>query len=180
MKPSPLAAFFLLAALAASAPLWPRPGAAASPATTTSQYSPRGADAWPSDLVAKDWIPLALGKREERFARDFPGRVAAFATPDGRTIILRRLDQPTRKLHPAADCLRALGHAIEPRPIHRRPDGVEWGEFRATRGNDAFRVRERLLGADGRRWTDVSAWYWSSILGRAAGPWWAITELTPD
>lgn len=177
MKPRPLAAFFLLAALAASAPLWPRPreSAPAAPASSRSD-----ATAWPPGLVSTDWIPLALGPREERFARDFPGRIAAFATPDGRTVVLRRIEQATRKLHPAADCLRALGHAIEPRPIHRRPDGVEWGEFRATRGNDAFRVRERLLGSDGRRWTDVSAWYWSATLGRAAGPWWAITELTPD
>jgi hypothetical protein len=170
-----LAAFLSIAALAASAPLWPR-GSAETPPTVTNTTI----EAWPADLVSPAWTPLALGPREARFARDFPGRIAAFSAPDGRTFIVRELRQPTRKLHPAADCLRAVGYSIEPRPLHRQSDGVEWSELRATRDNDALRVRERILGADGRRWTDISAWYWSAALGRASGPWWAITELAPD
>lgn len=172
----PLAAFLALAVLSATAPLWPRAGVETNPPAGTAVDS----DTWPADLVSASWTPLALGPREARFARDFPGRLALFSTPDGRTIIVRQLRQPTRKLHPAADCLRAVGYAIEPRPIFHQIDGIEWGELRATRGNDTLRVRERLVGADGRRWTDVSAWYWSAALGRAAGPWWAITELAPD
>lgn len=175
-----LLAFFSLAALAATAPLWPAAETSASHHEPASAASARSAADWPPELVAPEWTPLPLGAREQRFARDFPGRIAAFAASGGRTIILRRIDQPTRKLHPAADCLRAVGYDIAPRPIHRQIDGIEWGEFRATRGNDTLRVRERLLGADDRRWTDVSAWYWSAALGRAAGPWWAVTELAPD
>lgn len=174
-----LCAFLLLSALAATAPLWPAAGTTEQSAQLASA-AVDPAHAWPAGLVAPDWTPLPLGPREQRFARDFPGRIAVFAASGGRTFILRRIDQPTRKLHPAADCLRAVGYTIEPRPIHRQADGVEWGELRATRGNDVLRVRERILGADGRRWTDVSAWYWSAALGRAAGPWWAVTELAPD
>jgi len=172
-----LVAFLCLSALAASAPLWPRVHENTSHASTNTAAE---AETWPADLVSPAWTPLTLGEREQRFARDFPGRLAAFSTPDGRTLLLRQLHQPTRKLHPAADCLRALGYTIEPRPIHRQADGVEWAELRATRGNDVLRVRARILGADGRRWTDVSAWYWSAALGRATGPWWAVTELKPD
>jgi len=172
-----LVAFLCLSALAASAPFWPRIHEITTPAVIVPSVA---TGPWPADLVSPAWTPLALGEREQRFVRDFPGRLAAFSTPDGRTLLLRQLHQPTRKLHPAADCLRALGYTIEPRPIHRQPDGVEWAELRATRDNDVLRVRERILGADGRRWTDVSAWYWSAALGRAAGPWWAVTELTPD
>jgi len=34
-----------------------------------------------------------------------------------------------------------------------------------------------LLALDGRggHWTDVSAWYWSALLGSSEGPWWALT-----
>lgn len=169
-----LVAFLCLAALSAGAPLWPRVGGNTAPQASLPD------DAWPAALVSPSWTPLALGPREARFARDFPGRIAAFAASGGRTILVRQLHQPTRKLHPAADCLRAVGYAIEPRPIFRQNDGVEWAELRATRGNDTLRVRERLVGADGRRWTDVSAWYWSAALGRATGPWWAVTELAPE
>ncbi len=173
------AAFFRLAALAAGVPFLTPAGTRPSAAPVAGSFSATNADR-PAGLVAPAWTPLPLGPREARFARDFPGRIAAFSTPDGRTILLRELHQPTRKLHPAADCLRAVGYAIEPRSIHREHDGVEWSELRATRGNDALRVRERLFGADGRRWTDISAWYWSAAFGRATGPWWAITELAPD
>ncbi len=175
-----LALFFCAAVLSATAPLWPRPGADASGDRGGIPSAPAAAEAWPVELVSPAWTPLVLGPREECFARDFPGRIAAFAAPDGRTILLRRLDQPTRKLHPASDCLRAIGYAIEHRPIHHQTDGVEWAELRATRGNDALRVRERIVGADGRRWTDISAWFWSAALGRAAGPWWAVTEFAPE
>jgi hypothetical protein len=172
-----LATFLCLAALAASAPFWPGLDNASS---TQAVVLSSPADTWPAELISPTWTPLALGPREARFARDFPGRIAAFATPDGRTLLVRRLHRPTRKLHPAADCLRAVGYAIEPRPIHRESNGVEWSELHATRDNDTLRVRERLLGADGRRWTDISAWYWSAALGRATGPWWAVTEFAAD
>jgi hypothetical protein len=171
-----LPAFLLLAALAASAPLLPRisPHVLAEPADSAALP-----DDWPAGAVGDDWTPQALGERESRFARDFPGRIGVFSTPDGRTVVLRHVNRPTRKLHPAADCLRGLGYNVTPRPIFAQTDGVEWAEVAATRDNETLRARERILGADARAWTDLSAWYWSAALGRATGPWLAITELSP-
>lgn len=168
-----LVVFLVFAALAGSAPLWPRAAA------ETQADRPTPPTDWPVGAVGHDWTPQALGEREARFARDFPGRIGVFSTPDGRIIVLRHVAQPTRKLHPAADCLRGLGYTVTPRPIFAQTDGVEWGEVAATRDNETLRVRERILGADSRAWTDISAWYWSAALGRAAGPWLAITELAP-
>lgn len=167
-----LGPFFALALLAATLPLLPRADTAPV-ATTTS------ATDWPAELVSPAWTPHPLGDREARFARDFPGRIGVFTTPDGRTIVIRHVTQPTRKLHPAADCLRALGYTIKPGPIALQPDGTEWATLTATRDHERLQVRERLLGADGRRWTDLSAWYWSAALSQTSAPWWALTELTP-
>ena len=56
--------------------------------------------------------PLALTAVEQRFADRFPGSIARLT--DGRQIVvLREVAQPTRMLHPAADCFRALGYRIE-------------------------------------------------------------------
>ena len=56
--------------------------------------------------------PLALSAVEQRFADRFPGSIARLT--DGRQIVvLREVAQPTRMLHPAADCFRALGYRIE-------------------------------------------------------------------
>ncbi len=56
--------------------------------------------------------PLALSDVEQRFAARLPGAIAR--TTDGRrTLVLRQVAMPTRMLHPAADCYRALGFRIE-------------------------------------------------------------------
>ena len=170
MKAWVTALFWLGVAVAAGVPLWPRE----TQATRESE-----ALTWPVELVAADWQAQPLAEREARFAREFPGEIAVFSTPDGRTVVARRVLRPTRKLHPAADCLRAVGYRIEARPIFTAADGVEWGVCEARREGERLQVRERLVGDDGRRWTDVSAWFWAAALGRARGPWWALTELTP-
>ncbi len=164
------ALFWFGVAASAAMPLLPRK---AQPVREANAFT------WPTELVAPDWQAQPLAEREARFAREFPGEIAVFATPDGRTMVARRVLRPTRKLHPAADCLRAVGYTIEARPIYTAADGVEWGVCEATRGRERLRVRERLLGQDGRRWTDASAWFWAAAFGRASGPWWAITELAP-
>lgn len=165
--------FLALAGLATSAPFWSAPHLAAESATPS-----RSAD-WPVGVIDHEWTPLPLGEREARFARDFPGRIGVFAAPGDRVFVLRHVARPTRKLHPAADCLRALGYAVNPRPVFAQNDGAEWNEVSAARDNETLRVRERIVGTDGRAWTDLSAWYWSAALGRAQGPWLAITEIVP-
>ncbi|MFT3867323.1 MAG: hypothetical protein QM715_02385 [Nibricoccus sp.] len=148
------------------------------PAWSRSSYED-GASAeafpgWNAAPVPSDMTPLTPGEREARFAAGFPGKIGVF-TDGERTYVLRWVCSPTRKLHPAADCLRALGYGVKPTPIFAEANGARWGTSRAQRGQEELRVRERIVDSAGNAWTDVSAWYWSATLGRSAGPWWAVT-----
>ena len=124
-------------------------------------------------------VLLPLSEREHAFARGFPGHTARFS--DGqREIIMRWVEHPTRKLHPAADCLRAAGYSIEPTAARVDADTRRWGCVIATRGAQRMRVCERIHDEAGESWPDVSSWYWPAFLGRSTGPWWAITTAEPE
>jgi hypothetical protein len=56
--------------------------------------------------------PLALGDVERRFAARFPGTLARL-TDGRRDIVWREVAEPTRMLHPAADCYRGAGWRID-------------------------------------------------------------------
>lgn len=162
--------FFVLCVIAAWIPAW----------STASKHD-AAADAfpgWETTVLPIGLAPVLPGEREERFAREFPGRIGVF-TNGTRTYVVRWVRTPTRKLHPASDCLRALGYIVKPAPIFAESDGTRWGTTSAQRQNEQLRVRERIVDAAGRTWTDVSAWYWSAALGRSAGPWWAVTIFEP-
>lgn len=164
--------FFLACALAGTRPAWK--GDANNVPSRAARHAFPG---WAAGPVSPDWEKLAPSPREARFAKDFPGETGIFR--DGATTyVVRWLDHPTRRLHPASDCLRALGYEITRRPLREKADGTLWSTCEATHGGDNMRVHERLLGADGRTWTDVSTWFWHASLGRATGPWWAVTEIT--
>jgi hypothetical protein len=118
---------------------------------------------------------------EERFAAHFPGAIARYQAGNA-TVIVRRVAQATRQLHPAADCFRAAGYVLGPVRTHEDAQQTRWNCFEATESGRSWRVCERIADASGRQWTDVSSWYWSALWsqGRAsAGPWWAITLVTP-
>lgn len=141
---------------------------------------------WPRALEGRDLTELSLTERERRFAQDFPGRLARF-TDGEREIIVRWVTQPTRTLHPAADCFRGVGYAIEPQPLRVDEAQERWGSFTAVRNAERLRVYERIYSANGvasevsnRSWSDVSSWYWAALLGRTHGPWWAITVAEQD
>ncbi len=129
---------------------------------------------WPVQLDGKPLMPLPLSGREKAFAAGFAGRVGRF-TDGNREIVIRWVPTPTSQLHPASDCFRGMGYAIQPQPLHVDPEGNAWQCFLATRNKDVLRVFERITGEDGAAWTDVSAWYWAATLGTARGPWWAVT-----
>lgn len=129
---------------------------------------------WPSNFDSKPLRELPLGPVEQRFAADFPGRIARFHDGE-REIVMRWVSQETRKLHPASDCFRGSGYAITPRPLAVDADGARWGTFLAERSGQQLEVRERIYDASGHQWTDVSAWYWAATTGESVGPWWAIT-----
>jgi len=131
---------------------------------------------WPSEYGGRVLCSLPLSPKEKGFEANFPGKIGKFT--DGRSIILLRwVTQPTRKLHPASECFKAVGYRIRPTPITRDDDGKTWGSFQGTRGDEHLMVSESIRDAAGGNWTDVSSWYWAAVLGRTEGPWWAVTLI---
>ena len=132
-----------------------------------------GFPGWPMQFEGKPLRALPLSRLERQFQERFPGRVGRF-TDGRREIILRWVDAPTRKLHPAGDCFKASGYTLAPLPLQSN-GGVHWSGFVASRGAARLAVRERIHDAQGGQWSDVSSWYWAAQLGQTRGPWWAIT-----
>lgn len=156
----------LALAAAAIAPFGAKPPAAVIPLTSFP--------GWPTLFEGRPLQPLPLAEREAGFVRGFPGRVGRFS--NGRSeIVVRWVVEPTRRLHPSADCFRGLGYKIVPADSERDALGRRWSVFRAVKGGQTLHVRELIAGADGRSWSDVSSWYWPAVFGRAAGPWWGYT-----
>lgn len=149
--------------------------AAVAPLMASTPKSPSLPDfpGWPTHFEGRALRSLPLTEPEQRFERTFPGRIGRF-TDGSRELVIRWVTKPTRMLHPAADCFRGSGYAIEPRPLERHEDS-SWSAFDATKGTMRFRVRERITGANGDQWSDVSAWYWSASRSAVDGPWWATT-----
>lgn len=122
--------------------------------------------------------PLALSAVEQRFARHFPGSLARLT--DGRQVlVLRSVNQPTRMLHPAADCYRGLGYRVHDERLEARADRSRWRCFLAERAGQRLRVCEHIADAQGQGFTDASSWYWAAVAGQSSGPWQAITVATP-
>ena len=158
--------FLLLAVLAAS---WPLLGAGRA-----DEPSRAGAHEWPHELDGRPLRPQALGAVERRFADRFPGAIGRF--DDGRrVVILRHVLEPTRMLHPAADCFRGLGYRIADERLERTDDDSLQRCFVAERPDARLRVCERIRDADGAVHTDASSWFWAAALGRSRGPWLATT-----
>lgn len=135
----------------------------------------------PSQWQGRALRPLALSEVEQRFAQNFPGSLNRMT--DGlQTLVLRTVNQPTRMLHPAADCYQALGYRIAAQQLERDQDQQLWRCFEATPGQSGgqrLRVCERILDAAGQAFTDTSAWYWAAVMGQSQGPWQAITTARP-
>ena len=167
-----LPVFFTLCAAAVLLPFVPAAGPAA-PAP--------GFPGWPEIFEGRPLRLLPMAESERRFLGDFPGRAAKF-TDGEREILLRWVAEPSRRLHPSADCLRGAGAEVRPLPAWRDRQGRLWGCQEMVRDGRRFRVRERITAGppgagddSGAAWTDVSAWYWAALLGRTKGPWWAVT-----
>ena len=128
---------------------------------------------WPAQMEGRSLTPLPLNEMEQRFATDFPGRIARF-TDGKREVIIRWATEATRKMHPASDCFQGLGYRVKPLPLHRDENGSLWASFAASKAHEQLRVYERIYSDSGEAWTDVSSWYWSA-LRKERGSWWAIT-----
>lgn len=129
---------------------------------------------WPAAYQSPRFKEIPFSEREKRFAKKFPGRFGRFRH-ETREIVIRWLYEPTRKLHPAADCYQGMGYRIKPRPIMVDDNKQRWGAFTAIKNQCSIAVKERIYDSQGNSWTDVSAWYWAAILGHTKGPWWAVT-----
>ena len=129
---------------------------------------------WPHEFRGRPLIGVPLDGNEQRFLEDFPGAVARFS--DGEhDILMRWVDQPTRRLHPAEDCYRGWGYEVSESKIRNDGDGTQWRCFAARLGEHERSVCEQLRDLEGAHFTDVSSWYWSATLGRTAGPWLVTT-----
>lgn len=143
-----------------------------APAATGSSAEP------PAQWEGQPLRPLALSEVEQRFARQFPGTLARMT--DGRLVlVLRAVHRPTRMLHPAADCYRALGYSIARQQLQLDGGQRLWRCFEAARSGHRLRVCERIVDDRGTGFTDASAWYWAALLGQSEGPWQAITVASP-
>ena len=130
---------------------------------------------WPSTWDGARLRPLALSEVEHRFAQRFPGAIARMT--DGQAVfVLRHVASPTRMLHPAADCYRALGYRVTQVRLEDDAQQRRWRCFSAARKHgETLRVCERIVDADGGAFTDTSAWYWAAAAGQSQGPWQAVT-----
>lgn len=168
MKSFATIAFAGLCALSALAPL-------AFESSANSRVI-EGFPGWPASFEGRQLTPLPLTAIEERFQQNFPGRVGRFSDGE-REIVIRWVDQGTRKLHASSDCFKANGYKLDMQPVKIVGD-QRWSGFIASRGEQQLEVRERIADSNGGQWSDVSAWYWAAQLGRTKGPWWAVTVAT--
>lgn len=157
-------------------------GAAAVAASISQERPQERWQAWPHEWP-REWDgralrPLAPADVDLRFAARFPGRMARLADGE-RQIVMRHVAEPTRMLHPAADCYRASGYRIEAIRVERDADARDWRCFEALRDGAHVRVCERITDAAGRDFTDTSGWFWAALLGRSQGPWLAVTTAQP-
>jgi hypothetical protein len=129
---------------------------------------------WPTHFQGKRLQSLPLHERERAFLGGFPGAVARF-TDGEHEIVMRWVTQPTRELHPAADCYRGIGFQIGRQRVVNDAEDAQWRCFDARRGSARSEVCERIIDGAGRGWTDVSAWYWAAALGQSEGPWLVTT-----
>jgi hypothetical protein len=134
-----------------------------------------------TDLRDRPLTQQSLTALEERFASNFPGTIARYRAGDA-TLIVRQITEPTRQLHAAADCFRAAGYTFGTVRTHEDAQQNRWNCFVASQAGQRWRVCERITNSSGQQWTDVSSWYWAALWSRDtanAGPWWAVTLVTP-
>lgn len=154
-------------------------------ATPRAEPMPRHVE-WPQAWEGRALRPLAMTAVEQRFAARFPGAIARFSDGE-RVLVLRRVNEPTRMLHPAADCFRGLGYRIGRTQLEHDASSRLWRCFEAEGPTgERLRVCERIAPLDepsgdeasgGEAFVDASSWFWAAVLGRSRGPWQAVTVV---
>jgi hypothetical protein len=125
----------------------------------------------------KSLYKLPASALEQQFSANFPGQIARFT--DGNTIwVIRHTLKPTRMLHSALDCYKGLGYKVTQPRVLEDNNQQRWRCFNASKGQ-SLQVCERIFDNQNQHWTDVSAWYWESLMKHDNAQWWAITQVTP-
>lgn len=155
-------------------PLFGRAGNVEAGASDRASHS--AAHEWPIEWDGAPLRPLALTAVEQRFAEQFPGRIGRFQSAEA-VWVLRDVQRPTRALHPATDCFRALGYRIESARLETDGGQRLWRCFIAVHQGQRVRVCERIVDAQGEAFTDASSWFWAAAMGRSSGPWRAVTRV---
>ena len=125
---------------------------------------------WPKQYQQKTLTQLPLTQQESIFVRGFPGKIARF-TDGRRQLVMRWVDQPTHKLHPASDCYKGIGYDITPAPIEFNERGIQMACFEANKGDKKLKVCEFIEAPNGQNWSDVSAWYWGVMTDDQPDGW---------
>ena len=114
--------------------------------TPTGNRTPRPAafPGWPATFEGCSLVPASLTDFDRSVAARFPGQIGRFHL-DGRVVLLRWLAEPSRGLHPAADCFRGSGYQVRPLPVWAAPSGSRWGCLHAERGAERLRIRAYRL-----------------------------------
>lgn len=137
-----------------------------------------GPEVFTFDGLTLPLIPLPPSPAEMAFAESFPGRLASYQW-GGSQVILRRVNEATRRLHPSRDCLRAAGFETSEALTIRLGDGCDWSRFHAIRDGTRWTVSERITSSRNQSsWTDVSAWFWAALRHPLNGPWQAETVIS--
>jgi exosortase/archaeosortase family protein len=135
-------------------------------------------DTFTFDGVTLPLQPMRPTAEENAFAQAFPGSIGVFRR-DRDQVILRRVTQATRRLHPSADCLRAAGYLTGDSITVKLGDGSVWSKFHATRNGVRLTVHERIVSeTNADTWTDIPAWFWSALDRPLNGPWRAETVIS--
>lgn len=144
---------------------------------TNAEVRPTMAITWPETWNDQPLEPLALTAKEAVFAQGFPGEIRKFRAGSD-LLILRWMAQPSRKLHPAADCFKAMGFTVKPLPWVVLDEKERFGSFSAQKGAEKLLVKERIWSATGSQFEEVSAWYWHALLNPNEAPWWSVTVIS--
>lgn len=125
---------------------------------------------WPKTYEGQPLTSLPLSEKERYFQKDFPGKIARFH--DGnKEIVVRWVEEPTRKLHPARDCFKGVGYTVEALDLKVSKQGVRMSCFLATKDSTVLQVCEYIEAMSGENWSDVSEWYWSVVFGSSSQGW---------
>jgi len=128
------------------------------------------------NIPQKTLYKLPSSDLEQRFSANFPGQIARF-TDSESVWVIRHTIKPTRMLHSALDCYRGLGYKVTNPRVLEDANHQHWRCFHASKGQ-SLQVCERIFDNQGKQWTDVSAWYWESLIKHENKEWWAITKVT--